>query len=191
MVSVGERIKKLRKSKGITQAEIGNALNLANNTISDWESGKKQLTVEKITNVADFFNVPISYFFEESSESIGEKIKNLRKEHGLKQEDIAERLGLVHSSVSSWERDITKPPFDKLCALADLFNVSVNYFVESESNEIQKTEEKPRTYSRLTAEQSVFFTDLMTKALEMDIEEREKFIDSIKFAVEFFEREKN
>lgn len=124
MESVGEKIRKLRKSRNMTQAEMGKVLNLANNTISGWESGSNSLTVEKINEVATVFNVPASYFFD-----------------GIEG-----------------------------------------------ANESEQTH---RTYSYLTVEQSVFFTDLMTKALEMDIEQREKFIDSIKFAVEFFNRNKD
>ena len=53
----------------MTQSELGKVLNLANNTISSWESDSNSLSVDKLNEVATLFNVPASYFFDETSES--------------------------------------------------------------------------------------------------------------------------
>ena len=61
--------------------------------------------------------------------SIGEKIKKCRKEAGLSQEQLADRLGVTRQSVSKWESGSAVPELVKLIALSDMFGVSVDYLL--------------------------------------------------------------
>lgn len=54
-------------------------------------------------------------------------IKSLRKEMGLSQQELAERVGVDQTSISCWELDKCLPNTDKLLALAEVFNVSTDY----------------------------------------------------------------
>lgn len=56
-------------------------------------------------------------------ETIGQKIKNLRKALNLTQKEIANRLGVKASSVTQWEQDSTAPSGKNLILLSKLFNV--------------------------------------------------------------------
>ncbi len=56
-----ERLKELRKNKGYTQKEIAQELNIAQSSYADWERNKKKPTQEKLTLIADFFNVSTDY----------------------------------------------------------------------------------------------------------------------------------
>lgn len=58
--------------------------------------------------------------------TVGKKIMSLRKEAGLTQEQLAERLGISAQAVSKWENDISCPDISMLPVLASLFNVSVD-----------------------------------------------------------------
>ncbi len=57
--------------------------------------------------------------------SLGEKIREMRKLHGMSQEFLAEKLQVSRQSVSKWENDMAEPSCEKLFKLADLFDVSV------------------------------------------------------------------
>lgn len=46
--------------------------------------------------------------------TIGNNIRNVRISRGLTQEDVAERMGVVKATISSWELDWTRPKMDKL-----------------------------------------------------------------------------
>ena len=59
--SIGKRIFKLRKEKKLTQEELGNALNLTQNTISKIENNDISLTLDNLMNIASYFNVSIDY----------------------------------------------------------------------------------------------------------------------------------
>ena len=57
---------------------------------------------------------------------LGEKIKELRKENKLSQEELAEKLCVSRQSISLWENGQTVPSFDKIVALADFFNLYID-----------------------------------------------------------------
>lgn len=57
---------------------------------------------------------------------IGLNIARLRKESGMTQMELADRLGISYQAVSSWERGSTMPDISKLPLLADSFGVSID-----------------------------------------------------------------
>lgn len=58
---IGKNIFYLRKEKGLTQEKLAEKLSIYNQSlISQYEHGKKQLTLEKITEFCDFFDVSLS-----------------------------------------------------------------------------------------------------------------------------------
>ena len=58
---------------------------------------------------------------------IGIKLKQLRAERNLSQIDLAKRLGVSKSVISSYENEVHLPPYDVLLQLARLFGVSTDY----------------------------------------------------------------
>lgn len=56
----------------------------------------------------------------------GKFIADLRKEKGLTQEQLGEKIGVTNKTVSRWETGVYLPPADVMLALGELFNVSVN-----------------------------------------------------------------
>ena len=59
-------------------------------------------------------------------ESFGTRLANLRREHNLTQNDIADRLNISAQAVSKWENDLTSPDLDTLVKLSDIFDISVD-----------------------------------------------------------------
>ena len=55
----------------------------------------------------------------------GESFRKVRKESGFSQKQVAEKLGIHQSNVSDWENDISRPEYEKLIALAELYDVSL------------------------------------------------------------------
>ena len=68
--------------------------------------------------------------------TIGKRISALRREKDLKQEDIAQALGVSSQAVSKWENDQSCPDISLLPKLARLLSVSVDTLLSGE-------EEKP------------------------------------------------
>ena len=63
-----------------------------------------------------------------------ERLKTLRKEAGLTQVDVAEKLGISPPAYASWERGVKKPTQDNLVKIAQVLNVSVDYLVGNSDN---------------------------------------------------------
>ena len=71
---------------------------------------------------------------------ISENITQLRKEHGLTQADLAEKLNYSDKAVSKWERAESLPDITVLKAMADLFNVKVDYLLTAEHEQERQRE---------------------------------------------------
>ena len=63
---------------------------------------------------------------------LSEKIKSYRKVFDLSQEQLAEKLSVSRQVVTKWETEGGVPEISNLKALADLFNVSVDYLLDDE-----------------------------------------------------------
>lgn len=61
--------------------------------------------------------------------TFGERLFQLRNEHGLRQEDIGKIVGVVKSAVSQWESGGRTPDPNTLQRLADYFKVTVDYLL--------------------------------------------------------------
>ena len=61
--------------------------------------------------------------------SIGIRIQELRKQHQMTQEDLAERLDVTRQVISKWERDQSVPSTDVVIQLSRIFGVSTDYIL--------------------------------------------------------------
>ena len=67
--------------------------------------------------------------------TFSEKLLELRRQEGLSQEQLADRLGVTRQSVSKWESGAAVPELGKLIALSEMFSVSVDYLVKDRLEE--------------------------------------------------------
>ena len=58
---MGNRIRELRKAKGLTMKQLGEVLDLAESTISQYETGKRQMDNETLFRLGEFFDVTVGY----------------------------------------------------------------------------------------------------------------------------------
>lgn len=57
--------------------------------------------------------------------NFGENFKNIRKQCGLSQQEVADKLQIKQSSVNDWGNDVSRPDYEKLIALAELYDVTL------------------------------------------------------------------
>ena len=65
---------------------------------------------------------------------IADRLIQLRKKHGLSQEELADKLGLSRQAVSKWERAEASPDTDNLICLAKLYGVSLDELLSTEDD---------------------------------------------------------
>ena len=106
-----------------------------------------------------------------------ERLKDLRKQAGLTQVDVAEKLGISQPAYASWERGVKKPTQENLVKIAQILNVSVDYLVgnkKKKTDELDNIELLFRMNSKgLTDEEKKVFK----KELIEFMEERKKAFD--------------
>ena len=74
---------------------------------------------------------------------ISDNIKKYRKENGLSQDELAEKLGVSRQSISLWETGQTQPTIENIIALARIFNVSTDAILDNVGGANVPEEEVP------------------------------------------------
>ena len=64
--------------------------------------------------------------------TLGEKLKKLRTDKGLTQEELAEKLYVTRTAISKWESDRGYPSIDALKAISKFFSVSIDELLSSD-----------------------------------------------------------
>ena len=70
--------------------------------------------------------------------TLGTMIAELRKQHGMTQLELAEKMGVTDKAVSKWERDLSCPDINSLPNLAEILGVTVDDLMQ-----IKKEAEAP------------------------------------------------
>lgn len=95
---LAENIKYLREQDGLTQKEFAEKLVVSRATVGNWESGEREPELSRIVKMAEYFSVTLDDFIltelRPPTPMYVKNIKLLRKKHGMKQEDMANLLGL-------------------------------------------------------------------------------------------------
>ena len=71
------RLKQLRKEKGLTQKELSEVIAGSYRAIQNWENGKSQIKTNKASQLADYFGVSVGYLLGYEPES--EQVSNYQK----------------------------------------------------------------------------------------------------------------
>lgn len=67
-MSFGDKLKKLREERGISQKMLAIRLEIAQSSVSDWEAERKMPPVKTILRIADMFGVSLDSLFDRSQE---------------------------------------------------------------------------------------------------------------------------
>ena len=141
-----EKLKKLRKEKGLTQQEVADFFGIQQAVYQKWESGNRKPSYENLSMLACIFDVSIDYLLndyleisketflklkkekeEEKKKLFSSRLKELRLQHGISQEELAEQIGIKRNSYSDWENGKCKPSYEKLEKIADFFEISLDW----------------------------------------------------------------
>lgn len=85
----GDKLKKLRKEKKLSQEELGLILKVSKMTISNWEANSTEPSLENINELAKYFDVTPNYLLGFANDDLErvEKLKYALKDAGLMAND--------------------------------------------------------------------------------------------------------
>ena len=90
------RLTQLRKKKHMNQAELAAELHVNQNTISRWERGDREPSIDQLKMIANYFNVSVSFLLGETN------VPGVSPEHsntGLKAMDLFTQLSPASQSI--------------------------------------------------------------------------------------------
>ena len=81
--------------------------------------------------------------------TLGEKIQKLRKQRGLSQEALAEKVTVTRQTISKWESCQSYPDFQRLVLLSDFFGLTLDELIKD--IDVQEVREKNINEERLNS----------------------------------------
>lgn len=121
------RIKELRKSKGLTQAELAKKVGISEQAVSFYENDRRKPKIETWNRLADFFNVSVPYL-QGLPEPVGKnRLKELRQKKNLTLKTLGKHVGILDSTLSQYENGKREPGQEVWQKLAYYFGTSVSY----------------------------------------------------------------
>lgn len=124
---LGERLKKLRRSKKITQEAIASKLNIKRSTYAKYETGENQPDNETLIKLADFFNVKVDYILGLSDDPYR---YNAQGDKTLKE--------IIREGNAKWDTGIYIPDDiseDDLLFLENIFETALKRVLEQNKKE--------------------------------------------------------
>lgn len=129
MATFGERLKKLRTEKKITQQELATILNINKSSISRYEKDQQIPEIKLLETIADYFDISLDYLLGRSDIMFGERLKELRLKSKLKQSELGEKIGVSASTIGMYEQGRRFADQSTLIKLAEYFNVTTDYLL--------------------------------------------------------------
>lgn len=141
MKKIGLFLKEKRQKKRIKAAEIADALNLSKTQISRYETNRSTPPLQIIIELSKMleFNINEIYPTENNTKTggknLGEKIKTLRDEKKLTQQELAENVNKSNAQISLYEKNEAYPKIYTLIDIAIALDTSLENLLENEIRE--------------------------------------------------------
>lgn len=179
------RLKELRQKNNLTLKELGQKVGMANNTLSQYETGKREPKLETWNKLAEYFNVPTSYLmglsddvngWKEWAKNTGYSVKQIKDEiqRLIKTKrldssaDIQYQIGQAVKSLDSSSYSTTQGVQHELVfQLTTLINKVDNAFLEPRQKNksvLNMVNYKPQVRKDMDEKSYKKIIDVLTKA---------------------------
>ena len=107
-LTIAQRLRLAREMAGLTQGQVAKKMGLHRPTITEIEAGRRKVSADELSSLAELYGVSVSWLVEEQPES---SLSNIRatlaaRELGkLKAEDLDRLLKLIQALKSSEDED--------------------------------------------------------------------------------------
>jgi transcriptional regulator with XRE-family HTH domain len=164
------KLKELRKEKGLSQKVLGDFLGVTRQAVAAYEKDKRQPGYETLLKLSNYFNVSADYLLGriESKDidtfTIGENLRIIRGD--LSYEELSDRIGrklgamILPDALEAYEKAKRKPVKAVVKVLANYAGVTNDFFYRNNSEvDLEKEKELTQNENNIT----VFFEGIDTK----------------------------
>ena len=89
-------------------------------------------------------------------QKIGGFLGQLRKEQGMTQEQLGEKLGVTNKTISRWETGTYLPPVEMLQGLSEMYGITINEILSGDRLEEKEYREKAEENIKMALSKSAF-----------------------------------
>lgn len=146
-MNLGEIIRSLRATNGMTQKELADKLSISPSTIGMYEQGRREPALDTISKIANVFNVTVGYlvgteksggidfsdFQVDNSEFAFDfkmRVRDLLAEQKLSEDDFMKMTGFSKDEKDSYLYGNRMPSIEDLIKIAGVLNVSTDYLLD-------------------------------------------------------------
>ena len=146
------RLKVIRKFKGLTQTEVAKVLNITQSQYGNYENGKTSISMENAKKLAEYYGVSVPYLLgldDDSTDTIEiiprkNIFSELARNKGKSLKEISEETGIGYSTIGNYNQGSRIPKTENAFILADYFGVSVAYLLGLENMDSKRDDQIPR-----------------------------------------------
>lgn len=154
---VGENVRFYRKKAGLTQKQLADKANISGSYIQQLERGEKNnMSVNYAKSISSALNIELNDLYATIPKTIGQLIKDARKEMGLKQYQFSSMVGIPNNTLRQYEGNNRTPKYESLVKIAKGLNKPMSYFYSEHnetSQEPQQQEEPTINLKRMSVEE--------------------------------------
>lgn len=129
--ATGNKVRALRKNKGLNLEELGALTGLSPTYISEVERGEKVASISALRAITEVFEVPISLFIgnKRKQSVVGQKLRNARVNRGITQKELAEITGLSTAMITHLENGKVQASLDSIEKISESLGISICYLI--------------------------------------------------------------
>lgn len=179
------KIKELCTRRGIDQKQVALKIGVSQPTVSDWFNQKKNPRGERLEKLCSMLDVTEAVLLGYNADPLAaqnepsqvlsftaKRLRELREQSNKTQDAVAESCGISRLTLSRYENGETIPKASALVALAQYYDVPIDYFTENTSSAVA-----PTAKDELTADEQMLLRcyGVLTES------ERKELLDFLKF----------
>lgn len=147
-MTFAEKLQKALTKSGMTRSELADKAGISRPMITNYLKGNYKAKQNNVFKLAKALNIPESDLIEDWAFSATtpaelpekselkmtfyyKKFKSLRKDIGMSQLEVGQKLGLAKSTIAMYESGKRTPDFETIEAICDLFNVNMSELSDS------------------------------------------------------------
>lgn len=139
-MSVGSRIKKIRKERGLTQSELAELVGVKTVTIRKYESDEREPNLETLKKICASLNATMGEIISGVSPCIisGKKLKATREKFNLSIKDLSEKTNISVKDLNDFENNQKRAPLLDIISIGNALKISIDDITESFNLDTEK-----------------------------------------------------
>lgn len=176
----GENLKAARAAKGWNRRELSEKVGAAYNTITNWEAGVNTPPVAELLKLSNVLNVsacellnvePSTQKFEVTvkgkvTNTFAARLQVARLQKGFSKIQLANRLNVAATSITSWENERTTPNVDVLMKLSNVLEAPLDFLLDGKMKRSNRAKNRVTTSSLSNREDIIRMNEVFSKRLK-------------------------